>query len=80
MAAALVAALFIGLPLGALCVVRAVSHVVVVRFFKEIGQSDREHAKNFPAGSQSARAYGALRACGALERLVGTFIFFLDVG
>ena len=63
MAAALVAALFIGLPLGALCVVRArVVALVVVRFFKEIGQSDRENAKNFPAGSQSARAYGALRA------------------
>ena len=51
--------------------------LVVVRFFKEIGQSDRENAKNFPAGSQSSRAYGALRACGALETLVG---IFLDVG
>ena len=69
MAAALVAALLIGLPLGALCVVRVVSQLalVVVRFFKEIGQSDRENAKKIPAGSQSSRA------CGALEALVGTF-------
>ena len=75
MAAALGAALFIGLQLGA---VRGARCVAVVRFFKEIGQSDRENANFFPAGSQSSRAYGALRACGALERLVGHF--FLDVG
>ena len=66
MAAALVAALFIGLPLGALCVVRAVSHVVVVRFFKEIGQSDRENAKFFRL---ARRARAPTAPCAPAARL-----------
>jgi hypothetical protein len=46
---------------------------VRVRFFKEIGQSDRENAKNFRAARRARAPTALCGACGALETLVGIF-------
>ena len=60
-------------PLGAVCVVGVPVRMSVVRFFKEIGKSERQNPKNFPVGSQSSRRLAALGAPAARKMRPGSF-------